>query len=69
MIDIWLLFNLIKPFNDILTTTYMDYLKVDEEREINHHGVARSVGVDEDEDLNSEILRVAPAPKSQSALK
>ena len=69
MIDIWLLFNLIKPFNDILTTTYMDYLKVDEEREINHHGVARSVGVDEDEDFNSEILRVAPAPKSQSALK
>ena len=64
MIDIWLLFNLIKPFNDILTTTYMDYLKVDEEREINHHGVARSVGIDDDGDLNSEILQVAPAPQS-----
>ena len=69
MIDIWLLFNLIKPFNDILTTTYMDYLKVDEEREINHHGVARSVGVDDNGDFNSEILQVAPAPKSPPALK
>ena len=44
MIDVWLLFNLIKPFNDILVTTYMDYLKDDEEREINHHGTARAVG-------------------------
>ena len=43
MIDVWLLFNLIKPFNDILVTTYMDYLKSDEGRDINHHGESRPV--------------------------
>ena len=67
MIDIWLLFNLIKPFNDILTTTYMDYLKVDDDdREINHHGVSRNVGLNENGDSNGEILYVASASTSQS---
>ena len=70
MIDIWLLFNLIKPFNDILVTTYMDYLKVDEEREINHHGVARTVGGDESEDFSPNgVLHVAPVSRSASAMK
>ena len=44
MIDVWLLFNLVKPFNDILVTTYMDFLKTDDEREVNHHGTTRQVG-------------------------
>ena len=65
MIDIWLLFNLIKPFNDILVTTYMDYLKVDDEREINHHGVPRAVGNDESGNPNG-VLQVAPASCSRS---
>ena len=70
MIDIWLLFNLIKPFNDILVTTYMDYLKVDDEREINHHGVARTVGGDNIDVLSSsEILHVAPISRGASAIK
>ena len=75
MIDIWLLFNLIKPFNDILVTTYMDYLKVDDEREINHHGVARTVGNDENGDFPGNqggVLQVAPISsesRSPSATK
>ena len=75
MIDIWLLFNLIKPFNDILVTTYMDYLKVDDEREINHHGVARTVGNDENGDFPGNqggVLQVAPISnesRSPSAIK
>ena len=74
MIDIWLLFNLIKPFNDILVTTYMDYLKVDDEREINHHGVPRTVGNDENVDSGGNpngVLQVAPvsSSRSPSALK
>ena len=70
MIDIWLLFNLIKPFNDILTTTYMDFLKVDDDdREINHHGVSRNVGLNENGDSNGEILYVASASTSQSNIK
>merc|ERR550517_298606 len=74
MIDIWLLFNLIKPFNDILVTTYMDYLKVDDEREINHHGVPRAVGADETGDSGGRsdgVLQVVPvsSSRSPSALK
>ena len=44
MIDIWLIFNLLKPFNDIIVTTYMETLKEDESREVNHHGTSRTVG-------------------------
>ena len=72
MIDIWLLFNLIKPFNDILMTTYMDHLKVDDDREINHHGVARDVSNNDQECSESKsggVLQVAPITRVSSALK
>ena len=72
MIDIWLLFNLIKPFNDILVTTYMDYLKDDEDREINHHGAPRPVGKEESGDSTGHpdgVLQVAPASRGPSAPK
>ena len=69
MIDIWLLFNLIKPFNDILVTTYMDSLKVDDEREINHHGVARTVNDDDNGGPSVGILQVAPVSRTPSANK
>ena len=69
MIDIWLLFNLIKPFNDILVTTYMDSLKVDDEREINHHGVARTVNDDDNGGPTVGILQVAPVSRTPSANK
>ena len=38
MVDVWLLFNLLYPFIVVLIHTYMDTLRNDEEREINHHG-------------------------------
>ena len=69
MIDIWLLFNLIKPFNDILVTTYMDFLKVDDEREINHHGVPRTVGNNENGEshgYHEGVLQVATLSSSRS---
>ena len=69
MIDIWLLFNLIKPFNDILVTTYMDSLRVDDEREINHHGVARTVGNEDDENPTVGVIQVAPLSRTPSANK
>ena len=59
MIDVWLLFNLTKPFVDILVTTYIDSMKNDETREINHHGQPRSVGEAEGTMKNQTIL-VAP---------
>ena len=45
MIDVWLLSNLLYPFIIVLLHTYMDTLRNDEEREINHHG--RAITVDE----------------------
>ena len=61
MIDIWLLFNLIKPFNDILVTTYVDTLKDDDAREINHHGAPRNVGEEAKNGLN--VVQVAPVSR------
>ena len=48
MMDVWLLFNLLYPFIVVLLHTYMDTLRNDEEREINHHG--RTINVDENND-------------------
>ena len=61
MIDIWLLFNLTKPFVDILVTTYIDSLKSDESREINHHGETRLVGEEEEDEMPGKRILVAPA--------
>ena len=58
MINVWLLFNLTKPFVDILVTTYIDSLKTDEGREINHRGNPRTVG--EKEDNKGHSIKVAP---------
>ena len=56
MIDIWLIFNLLLPFIEVLVHTYMDTLRWrvvlkqntlnrnDEDREINHHGRPVDVG-------------------------
>ncbi len=44
MIDAWLIFNLMKPFVDIIIQTYMETLRTEHEREINHHGEIRAVG-------------------------
>ena len=46
MIDVWLLFNLLYPFIIVLLHTYMDTLRNDEEREINHHG--RTITINDD---------------------
>ena len=59
MIDTWLLFNLFKPFVDILMQTYIETLREEDNgREVNHHG--KTVTVSED----SNITMVAPARNS-----
>ena len=58
MMDIWLIFNLLLPFMEVLLHTYIDYLRNDEDREINHHG---SVVTPEIEDNNPNITQVKPA--------
>ena len=49
MVDVWLLLNLLYPFIVVLIHTYMDTLRNDEEREINHHGKTIQVN-DENKD-------------------
>ena len=49
MVDAWLLFNLLYPFIVVLVHTYMDTLRNDDDREINHHGKAITIN-DEDEE-------------------
>ena len=50
MIDIWLLTSLVKPFLDILLQTYIDNLRVDENRDIQHHGTSINVGAADEGD-------------------
>ena len=70
MIDVWLLFNLVKPFLDILLQTYIDYLREDGSREINHHGKPRNVGEDENEAISSrKLVQVAPQVDAKASGK
>ena len=71
MIDVWLIFNLLLPFIEVLVHTYMDTLRSifklffrkmffflnrdDEDREINHHGRPVEVGEDENVPSNGVI--------------
>ena len=52
MVDAWLLFNLLYPFIVVLLHTYMDTLRNDDDREINHHG--KTITINEDIDDNDD---------------
>ena len=56
MVDVWLLFNLLYPFIVVLLHTYMDSLRNDEEREINHHG--KTITVDENTDNSNTGINI-----------
>ena len=56
MVDAWLLFNLLYPFIVVLLHTYMDTLRSDEEREINHHGKTITINNDEEEENPNTIM-------------
>jgi hypothetical protein len=57
MVDVWLLFNLLYPFVVVLIHTYIDTLRNDDEREINHHGKAINIneGSNDKEQAGSRI--------------
>ena len=38
MVDIWLIFSQMVPFVEVLLHTFMDCMREEEDREINHHG-------------------------------
>jgi hypothetical protein len=58
MIDVWLLVSLVKPFLDILLQTYIDNLRQDDKREINHHGKPRKVGRDKTKESDEQRKEV-----------
>lgn len=57
MVDIWLIFNLMIPFFEVLLHTFIDSLRIDESREINHHGKPRKVGDENEEDSAKANLK------------
>ena len=52
MVDAWLLFNLLYPFIVVLLHTYMDTIRSDDDREINHHG--KTITINEDNKDNND---------------
>jgi len=44
MVDIWLIFCQLVPFVEVLLHTFMDCMRDEENREINHHGKSVNVG-------------------------
>ena len=53
MIDIWLIFCLLIPCVELLLHTFMDNMRQEGDREINHHGVVRTV----QENKERKVLR------------
>ena len=51
MVDIWLLFCILVPFCEVLLHTWMDTLRVDENRKVNSHGKPKSAG-------NKNVIKV-----------
>ena len=43
MIDVWLIFSQLIPFVEVILHTYMDCLRNNDERQVNHHGQAVNV--------------------------
>ena len=61
MVDVWLLFNLLYPFIVVLIHTYMDTLRSDDDREINHHG--KTIQIDDGGNNDSgtgSLIKVGP---------
>ena len=58
MVDAWLLFNLLYPFIVVLLHTYMDTLRKDEDKEINHHERAITIKQENQDENNGTILKV-----------
>ena len=66
MIDTWLLFNLFKPFVDIIMQTYIESLRSEDKgREVNHHGQTVTVG---ENIAQAKITMVTPLPANNAKM-
>ena len=66
MIDIWLIFNLIIPFLEVLLYTYKDSLREEDYRHINHHGEVRTV---REEVKHEEVRKIREEVKHEEVKK
>ena len=48
---------------------HIDFLKVDDERQINHHGVVRNVNNNPNVDSDIKVIHVASVSRRLSAVK
>ena len=65
MMEVWLIFNLLLPLMEVLLHNYMDYLRNDDDREMNHHGTAikpnnDKESNDDDDGPNPNTTKVFP---------
>ncbi len=72
MIDVWLIFNLFIPFCEVLLHTFIDSLREEEFRDVNHHG--RSIQVqptspNANDNPNSMEPRVTMSKKADDAAR
>ena len=49
MVDVWLIFAQMVPFVEVLLHSWMDFNRIDEDRDINHHGKTINIGADGEE--------------------
>ncbi len=60
MMDIWCIFNLFVPFCEVIIQTYMDQLREDIDRNVNHHG--KTVKVQGAKTDQSKVVPSLPVP-------
>jgi len=57
MIDIWLIFAQIIPFFEVLLHTFIDKLRTEEDRDINHHGKTIKVNESDNDKIATEAWK------------
>ena len=68
MVDIWLIFSQMVPFTEVLLHTFMDSMREEEDREVNHHGRSVNVGqTEEDEDRHGQTKKLFVVPASSNS--
>ena len=68
MVDIWLIFSQMVPFTEVLLHTFMDCMREEEDREVNHHGRSVNVGqTEEDEDRHGQTKKLFVVPASSNS--
>ena len=56
MIDVWLIFAQMVPFMEVLLHSWMDLHRVNEDREVNHHGKTVTIGDQISKDVSLKIF-------------